>query len=73
MLIRLRLRSGGRGLIRWLRHEWAEINYAQRRLFEIKTGLPVLTDAPTPDQQSLIDELEALYSLPSRQPWQEGQ
>jgi hypothetical protein len=73
MLIRLRLPSGSRLLIRWLRQEWEEIDYAQRRLFEIKTGLPGSADVRTPKQQSLIDELEALYSLPARDPGHEVQ
>jgi hypothetical protein len=71
MLIRLRLPSGGRILIRWLRHEWAEIDYTQRRLFEIRTGVVVSTNARSPQQQSLIEELEALYALPARDPGHE--
>jgi hypothetical protein len=29
------------GLISRVRHVWAEMDYAQRRLFEIRTGVPV--------------------------------
>jgi hypothetical protein len=69
VLIRLRLASGGSMLIRWLRQEWKEMNYAQRRLFEMQTEFAVSADPHTSQQQeSLIAELEAMYSLPAPEP-----
>jgi hypothetical protein len=75
MLIRIRLASGGSKLIRWLRHEWKEMNYAQRRLFEMQTEFAVSADAHTSQQQQqlLIAELEAVYSLPALEPGHELQ
>jgi hypothetical protein len=34
-----------RNRLRRLRQVWAELEYAQRRLLEIRTGVPVLTPA----------------------------
>ena len=31
--------------IRRLRQKWAELEYAQRRLLEIRTGVPIVTAA----------------------------
>jgi hypothetical protein len=31
--------------LRRLREIWAELNYAQRRLLEIRTGVPIVTPA----------------------------
>jgi hypothetical protein len=38
---------------------WAELDYAQRRLLEIRTGIPNLT----PPRRHSVSELEALYAL----------
>ena len=43
-----------------VRRVWAELDYAQRRLFEIRTGVPVLA------RSRQIDELEALYAESAR-------
>ena len=47
--------------IRRLRTVWAELNYAQRRSFEIQTGVPV-HPAKAARISRAIDELERLYA-----------
>ncbi len=41
---------------------WAELDYAQLRLLEIRTGVPMLP-CKQPKIATSIDELEALYAL----------
>ena len=41
------------------REIWAELDYAQRRLFEMRTGV----DAGTRRRTLTIDELEAMYAV----------
>ena len=52
-------------IIAWLRDTWAELDYAQRRMIELNMATPPLR---MPPRRSSIDELEALYALPSREP-----
>jgi hypothetical protein len=52
-------------ILAWLRDTWAELDYAQRRMFELNLAIPALR--PPPDRAD-VDELEALYALPSRDP-----
>ena len=52
-------------IISWLRDTWAELDYAQRRMIELNLAIPPLR---TPPRRSSIDDLEALYALPSREP-----
>jgi hypothetical protein len=52
-------------IIAWLRDTWAEIDYAQRRMVELNMAIPLLR---MPASRSSIDELEALYAVPSREP-----
>ncbi len=40
-----------------------EMDYAQKRLFEIRTVIAVLKPAERPQLSSSIDQLEALYAL----------
>lgn len=54
-----------RRIITWLRETWAEMNYAQRRMTELQMGIPSLR---MPAHRSDIDKLEAIYSLPAREP-----
>ena len=42
---------------------WAELDYAQRRLLEIRTGIPNLTPPKRPGISQSVSELEALYAL----------
>ncbi len=42
---------------------WAELDYAQRRLLEIRTGIPNLTPPNRPRISRRVSELEALYAL----------
>jgi hypothetical protein len=42
---------------------WAELDYAQRRLLEIRTGIPNLTPPKRPRISRHVSELEALYAL----------
>jgi hypothetical protein len=52
-------------IIAWLRDTWAELDYAQRRMLELSMAIP---PPWLPPDRSNIDELEALYSMPSREP-----
>ena len=54
-----------RRIIAWLRDTWAEVDYAQRRMIELKQAIPALRP---PRDRADVDELEALYALPSREP-----
>lgn len=45
-----------------VRRTWGEMDYAQRRLFEIQTGLRVTGPRP-PRRARTIEELERLYEL----------
>ena len=57
----------------WRRCDWtageagrrAELDHAQRRMIELNTAIPPLR---LPPGRSSIDEFEALYALPSREP-----
>jgi hypothetical protein len=42
---------------------WAELDYAQRRLLEIRTGIPNLTPPKRRRISRSVSELEALYAL----------
>jgi hypothetical protein len=42
---------------------WTELDYAQRRLLEIRTGIPNLTPPKRPRISRRVSELEALYAL----------
>jgi hypothetical protein len=50
----------GRAITR-IRRTWAELDYAQRRLLEIRTGIPFSDDEKRARRWAEIDELEALY------------
>lgn len=41
---------------------WSELDYAQRRLFEIRTGVPSTAPGKRPTDQARVDELERLYA-----------
>ncbi len=41
---------------------WAELDYAQRRTLEIRTGIP-LTQQANPDMTASVSDLESLYAL----------
>ena len=47
---------------------WAEIEYAQRRMFELRTGISSLMTAQRAQGRPRIEELEALYALEAREP-----
>jgi len=42
---------------------WAELDYAQRRLLELRTGIPNLTPPKRPRISRSVSELDALYAL----------
>ena len=42
---------------------WAELGYAQRRLFEIRTGVIATRPQERVRPATTVDELEALYEL----------
>lgn len=53
------------GPIARLRHVCAELGYAQRRLFELRTGIPARTRPPRRRTPS-AGELEAWFALEGR-------
>jgi hypothetical protein len=59
------IRSGPGRIIGWVRDAWVELEYAQRRLFELRTGIP---SGATRRCRVRIDELEAWYALEARKP-----
>ena len=59
--------SGVRQTIKRVRRVWSELDYAQRRLFEIRTGVPVTEPDERSRPASTVEELEALYVLEDAQ------
>lgn len=55
--------SAQRTIVR-LKAAWADMNYAQRRLLDIRVGLPHEDSA----RDARTKELEALYRLQAREP-----
>ena len=53
--------SQARRLLRRLRQVWSELDYAQRRAFEIRTGIPLRAEK-RPRISRTIDELERLFA-----------
>jgi hypothetical protein len=51
-----------------VRRLWAEMEYAQRRLFELRTGLLVRQTPGRAHVRPQIEELEALYALEAHEP-----
>jgi len=49
--------------IRRIRMTWAELDHAQRRLFEIRTGVPLGEPRKASRISRRVDELEALFRL----------
>lgn len=45
-----------------IRSTWNELDYAQRRLLELRTGQPV-TKERTKTRNRVVEELESLYAL----------
>ena len=52
-------------IIAWLRETWDEVDYANRRMIELRMATPPLRVPPVSVK---ADELEALYALPPREP-----
>jgi hypothetical protein len=46
---------------RSVREVWAELDYAQRRLLEIQTGVSLIKPEQRPWISSRVEQLEALY------------
>lgn len=63
--MRTKLTSRATKIIAWLRETWAEMDYAQRRMIELRAGVPLLRVSAV---RAEVDQLEALYALPSRDP-----
>ena len=49
--------------IKRVKRAWAEMDYAQRRLFEIRTGIPASGRDEAARPATTVDELETLYEL----------
>jgi hypothetical protein len=62
--MRIKVTSYASRIIVWLRETWADMDHANRRIIELRTQS--LSLIPPLDRQ--IDDLEALYALPSREP-----
>jgi len=58
-------KSRARRMIAWLRDTWGEVDYAHRRMIELRFGAP---PRRMPMTRSGVDDLEALYRLPDRDP-----
>jgi hypothetical protein len=48
--------------IRRIKHTWGELDYAQRRLFEIRTGIPVTPEGERAQARAETRELEVLFA-----------
>jgi hypothetical protein len=49
--------------IKRFRQVWSELEYAQQRLFEIRTGIPVVKPQARIQPGLSVEQLEALYAL----------
>jgi hypothetical protein len=49
--------------IKRFRSTWAELDYAQRRLLEIRTGVPMTQPAERSCNSASVEELEAWLAL----------
>ena len=52
--------TGIRQTINRVRRAWADIDYAQQRLFEIRTGVPVTRRSGTAGSATELDTFDAL-------------
>jgi hypothetical protein len=41
---------------------WRELDYAERRMFELRTGIPFTAATKRAEANRVIDELEAVYA-----------
>ena len=48
--------------IRRIKQNWAEMDYAQRRMFEIRTGIPVTPEGTRVQARAESHELEVLFA-----------
>ncbi len=64
----LTVAARARQLIVRVRQSWAEMNYAQRRMFELRTGISMPETPQRTHGRRQIEELEALYALAAREP-----
>ena len=48
--------------IRRIRHTWNELDYAQRRLLEIRTGIPMTPQGERAQARAESRELEVLFA-----------
>lgn len=55
--------SGFKRMLRRLKHLWSELDYAQRRMLEERTGIPFTEPHEHFRPASTVEELEALYVL----------
>ena len=64
----LTVAARARRLIARMRRSWAEMDYAQRRMFELRTGISLLETPQRARARPQIEELEAVYALVARDP-----
>jgi hypothetical protein len=57
-----------RRTIKRLRRTWSELDYAQRRLMEIRTGLELSSGRDRRQLATTVAELEQLYALELEEP-----
>jgi hypothetical protein len=55
------MKSRTKRVIRRIKQVWDELGYAQRRMFEIRTGVPVRPNE-RPKISRSVEELERLYA-----------
>jgi len=53
--------SAARRIARRARRIWAELDHAQRRSFELRTGVPIESRHVHRTRQETIEQLERLY------------
>ena len=49
-----------------VKHVWQELDYAQRKLIEIQSGVPVTGSRSQRRGNAQVDELESLFRQPTR-------
>ena len=54
--------SRAKQTLRRINQTWSELDYAQRRLFEVRTGIPVTPEGARAQARAEAHELEVLFA-----------
>lgn len=57
------LKLKAQGTVQRLKNAWADMDYAQRRLVEIRVGIPPKESIRQRNERARIEQLEAIYRL----------